>query len=61
MKKQLVIEQKVSKKTGLWYWVMRGENGEKMGHSEGIENRTYFKQLMKRFEAMGFIIKPMTK
>lgn len=56
MKKQLYIKVKVSKKTGLLYWVMVGDNGEKMGHSEGIENKTYFKNLMKRFESMGFII-----
>ena len=54
--KKLYIKIKKSKKTGLLYWTMTGGNGEKMAHSEGIENKTYLKALMKRFEAMGFII-----
>lgn len=56
MKNQLFIEVKKSRRTGLYFWVMKGANGEKMAHSEGIENRTYLKNLMKRFEKMGFII-----
>lgn len=56
--KQLFIQPKKSKRTGLLYWVMMGANGEKMAHSEGIENKTYFKQLMARFETMGFKILP---
>lgn len=55
---QIYIQPKVSRKTGLLYWVMTGTNGEKMGHSEGIENKTYFKSLMARFEKMGFKILP---
>jgi uncharacterized protein YegP (UPF0339 family) len=57
MKKQFSIEVKRSRTTGNWFWVMKGANGEKMAHSEGIENRTYLKALLKRFEKMGFIIK----
>lgn len=53
---QIYITVKKSKRTGLLYWVMTGGNGEKMAHSEGIENRTYLKNLLKRFEAMGFKI-----
>lgn len=62
---KLYIVVKVSKKTGKKYWRMRGENGEPMGVSQKFDNnsRTYFKDLMKRFENMGFIIKyqPNTK
>ena len=53
---QLYIRVKRSKKTGLLYWVMMGANFEKMSHSEGYENKTFVRSLMKRFEAMGFII-----
>lgn len=58
---KLEIHLKKSVKTGHYYWVMKGMNGEKMGHSETIENTTYLKSLMKRFEAMGFVIKNTTK
>lgn len=54
--KKIHIKIKTSKKTGLKFWTMYGSNGEKMAHSEGIENKTYLKNLMKRFAAMGFII-----
>jgi len=56
MKKNRFIEVKKSRKTGQWYWVMKGTNGRKMAHSEGIKNRTYFKQLMADFESIGFEI-----
>lgn len=56
MTPKIYIKKKRSKKTGKLYWTMTGGNGEKMGHSQGIENATYFKNLMKRFAAMGFII-----
>lgn len=58
---QLTIVVKKSKRTGLIYWVMTGTNSEKMAHSEGIENMTYFRSLMKRFAKMGFIIINTTK
>lgn len=56
MKNQLFIKVKNSKRTGQLYWIMYGKNGEKMAHSEPIQNKTYLKNLMKRFQAMGFII-----
>lgn len=55
--KNRYIEVKKSRKTGQWYWRMMGSNGKKMAHSETIENRTYFKELMKDFESIGFVIK----
>jgi O-glycosyl hydrolase len=58
MKNQLYIQIRKSKKTGLLYWVMLGANNEKLAHSEGIENKTYLKSLMARFEKMGFKILP---
>jgi len=56
MKKRF-IQVKKSKKTGQFYWVMKGRNGEKMAHSESIQNRTYFKKLMEDFKSIGFEIK----
>lgn len=60
---KLYIVVRVSKKTGKKYWRMRGENGEPMGVSQKFasNSRTYFKDLMQRFENMGFIIIPHTK
>jgi hypothetical protein len=59
MAKELTIKVKKSKKTGLLYWVMVGNNGERMAHSEGIENTSYLSNLLKRFEAMGFKIEKL--
>ncbi len=56
MARQKVIQLKKSKKTGQWYWVMKGANGEKMAHSEAIQNRSYLRNLMAQFESIGFII-----
>lgn len=58
-KRKIVIKQ--SKATGLIYWVMTGLNGEKMAHSEGIENMTYFRSLMKWFRSLGLEIENTTK
>jgi len=59
MAKELTIKVKKSKRTGLLFWVMIGANGEKMAHSEGIENKSYLSNLLKRFEAMGFKIEKL--
>ncbi len=56
MARPKVIELKKSKKTGQWYWVMKGANGEKMAHSEAIQNRSYLKRRMAEFESEGYLI-----
>lgn len=56
MAKQRYIQIKKSKHHKMWYWIMKGGNGEKMAHSEYIQNRTYLKQLMADFENIGFKI-----
>jgi len=53
---QLYIRVKRSKKTGRIYWTMHGANFEKMSTGEGYDNVSFVRRLMKRFEAMGFII-----
>lgn len=60
--KPLVIEFKKSVKTGKWYWVMKGANGEKMAHSETINSTGHVKKYAERFRKMGFrIINKVTK
>lgn len=58
---KLEIHLTTSRKPKHYRYKMIGKNGELMMYSELIENTTYIKSLMKRFEAMGFIIKNLTK
>lgn len=59
--KKLSIHLKPSRKPHHYRYQMIGSNGEIMMTSELIENTTYLKSLMKRFEAMGFVIVNNTK
>jgi hypothetical protein len=56
MAKQRIIEFKKSKKTGRWYWRMKGKNGEKMANSAPLKSRSWLYELMNDFKKIGFEI-----
>lgn len=52
--KKITIVFKKSKRTGKWYWRMKGNNNEKMGNSPPMKSLQWAKELASDFAKRGY-------